>query len=372
MKTKPLLTRQNIEYLASRLLEWIYANIKNKEPEEFIRETNICWNIQFSDNILLNRESVNEIFFYVNEKFGSDPSFIKYDYMETQSPKPQGKERIFDFRYGNSMEDFAKFVNFINNDYTDKLSVEKTKITYKHINCLVQEVQYLDIFIMCELKSNSIFTDNRIFVYNSFYTNLENDETIQILPEDYKMLHIGGREVYYKVKEFSEYETTLIARFLPNTINNQEGFKKYEFYECPKCGEELSKSEEYCQTCGFEIGENTVCKDDQLVQINNQDLTICQITFKEDLNNYTFATLRIETTPDCTNNEDREFGWFSEPLNTYYVFKKKLHHLNVGQQLNLNLKDFELFHTLNHFSVYYNKYDFTDDEISDLKTYKIN
>ena len=90
------------------------------------------------------------------------------------------------------------------------------------------------------------------------------------------------------------------------------------------------------------------------------------------MNNYTFATLRIETTPDCTNNEDREFGWFSEPLNTYYVFKKKLHHLNVGQQLNLNLKDFELFHTLNHFSVYYNKYDFTDDEISDLKTYKIN
>lgn len=370
MKTKPLLTKKNIEHLSYRFVQWIYEKISTKESEKFLRETNICWNVQFGDNIVLNRESVNEIFFYINDKFGFDPPIMKYDYIDTQSPGPVSKERIFDFRYGNSMEEFAKFVNFLNTDFTVKFAKDEKKVTYQHINCLVQEVQYIDVFIICKLKSTVDFTDNKTFIYNSFFTNIQNGEIIQILEEDFKMLLINGREILYNIHEISEYETSLINRFLPNTNgNNHEDFKNLQFNQCSNCGEEISASDDYCQICGFEIvAENS----DQLVEIDNKDSTICQITYKEILNNFLFTTLRIETTPDFMKNDERELGWFTEQLNTYYVFKNSLHDLKVGQQIYLNLKDFELFQTINHISVYFNRKEFTNDEILDLKTYNIH
>lgn len=146
----------------------------------------------------------------------------------------------------------------------------------------------------------------------------------------------------------------------------------YEYFECSNCGEQTSEFDEYCQICGHEFNQVVRYNFDQLEEIDNKNLTICQITFKEDLNNFSFTMLKIDTTPDYMKNDERGIRWFNESLRTYYVFKRNLHILRVGQQINLNLDDFDSFHTENHFNIYYNKKEFSQFEIDDLKTYNIN
>ena len=146
----------------------------------------------------------------------------------------------------------------------------------------------------------------------------------------------------------------------------------YEYFECSNCGEQTSEFDEYCQICGHEFNQVVRYNFDQLEEIDNKNLTICQITFKEDLNNFSFTMLKIDTTPDYMKNDERGIRWFNESLRTYYVFKRNLHILGVGQQINLNLDDFDSFHTENHFNIYYNKKEFSQFEIDDLKTYNIN
>jgi|GEM_PF-6234199 len=212
MKENPKINLKTMINLSTRIADLLYSRIQNDE-NDFIRESELYMLFGVFDDIELNKESINEIFFYINDIFNFSPPMMKYKYVDVINPKYfRHKERAFTFAYGSSLEELASIVNAIHSE--NKIKQDSQIITYEHINCLVENVVYKDIFIISKLKSQIPFTENNRFLFNSFFTNLKRGDIIHLLERDFSLLEIGNEGFLYNPKELSEYELSTLKENL--------------------------------------------------------------------------------------------------------------------------------------------------------------
>ena len=144
-----------------------------------------------------------------------------------------------------------------------------------------------------------------------------------------------------------------------------------EFYECSKCGNTFKRNQFKCPSCNnISIGIQHKKNSFEFEEPNNDDLTICGVVSTQTSDNFIFTELKIDNTPNELT--DRPFfqqnRMFKQDSNTFYMFNQSKMSIITGQQLNLNLKNFDHF-IKDGFSIFYNRKDFTNHEIIELKSY---
>lgn len=220
MKRYPKLDPKKTKGLASRVAGLLYERIQNNylgfqpfKEDEFIRESELYMLFGVFDDIELDKESTNEIFFYINDLFKFSPPMMRYKYIEAKGEKYKGyKERIFEFTYGSNIEEMASIVRAIK--YSESKLDSVREENSKFINCVIDKSIYKDIYVLTKLKSENEFTENKDFVFNSFYTSISEGEELAIIESDFKVYHINGKELYYNTNELEEFEMSQLENII--------------------------------------------------------------------------------------------------------------------------------------------------------------
>jgi hypothetical protein len=62
---------------------------------------------------------------------------------------------------------------------------------------------------------------------------------------------------------------------------------------------------------------------------------------------------------------------YTQEANEFYVFKRDLHDIQIGQIFYLEMDDFTSYY-FNENKIFYNKNEFSESDINELKTYTFN
>jgi len=62
---------------------------------------------------------------------------------------------------------------------------------------------------------------------------------------------------------------------------------------------------------------------------------------------------------------------YTQNANEFYVFKRNLHEIRIGQIFHLEMDDFISYY-IGNAEIFYNKNEFTESDIKELKTYTFN
>ena len=156
-----------------------------------------------------------------------------------------------------------------------------------------------------------------------------------------------------------------------------------EFYiiRCPRCGgENVISDDEYCQTCGYDLGPylriNSINRNNrELVDDAKEEQTICVIVSCQKSGIFAFTQLKKDITPkSLLKNLSSQGTRMMEEPNPYhfYVFKNnKYPYLTEGVQINLNLENYDRI-MIQGYSIFFDKSDFSKWDIEELKTYNFS
>lgn len=147
---------------------------------------------------------------------------------------------------------------------------------------------------------------------------------------------------------------------------------EYQIFNCPRCGQSVTSDDEYCQTCGYNLESySPPAKSWGYVEEADEDETFCIVVDVQQSFYFTLAHLKTDTTPKHLLNlptfQENRFMTYSP--NDYYIFKtEKYPYLSEGRRINLKLGNYESI-DINGFKILFDRTDFSQEDIEELKTY---
>lgn len=146
----------------------------------------------------------------------------------------------------------------------------------------------------------------------------------------------------------------------------------YEHFECSRCGEETEYDADYCETCGHQFRKTQT--ESELEDTASDDETMCIVVSAQKLGFYTFTQLKIDKTPRSLLNllsfQNQRMMAEANPYEIYVFSNQYYPFLSQGVQVNLALDGYDKLQNENGFTIFYNRVQFSDDAIEDLKTFK--
>jgi hypothetical protein len=147
-----------------------------------------------------------------------------------------------------------------------------------------------------------------------------------------------------------------------------------EHFECSNCGTETFEDAEVCQVCGKTFDDTK--KEAELSETTDEQETMCIVVGANYSGKFVFTQLKIDITPkhmiDQEFMADRRMMKEANPYE-FYVFQSSLHpNLSQGVQVNIELGKYDYFVTSNYVQVRYNKEQFSDSDVTQLKSFKFH
>ena len=144
--------------------------------------------------------------------------------------------------------------------------------------------------------------------------------------------------------------------------------REYYIFQCPRCGEDVTSDDDYCQICGWLVDGSSYKTEPELVKNTKENETICSIVWLKEYRGYIFTQLKVDLTPTHLKGK-LNFAMMNFNSHHFYIFKENEYpYLSENIQINLNLDNYDSF-IKDGCTIFFDKKHFSSIDIGILKLF---